>query len=112
MYDLIDILCMLSGGYLVYAAIVMKRQGRIIKNVVMSKNTDENSIKDKDGFVHYLYGKLILCGCLIILASIVNLVNDHMDGPGIVALITCSIFAVTIVGYGIAVNSALKKYAE
>ncbi|MCH5253473.1 MAG: hypothetical protein J1F41_01015 [Lachnospiraceae bacterium] len=112
MYDLIDILCILSGGYLVYAALVMKLKGRIVSNVVLSKSMDENAIRDKEGLIRYLYGKLLFFGCIIILSSIANLVNEHMAGPGIVTVITCCIFAIAIVGYGVVTNRALKKYTK
>lgn len=112
MYDLIDIFCILSGGYLVYAALVMRWKGRIVSNVVLSKNMDENAIRDKEGLIRYLYGRLLFFGSLIILSSVVNLVNEHMAGPGIVTVITCCIFAIAIVGYGVVTNMALKKYAK
>lgn len=112
MYDMIDMLCIVGGGYLIYAAVVMRVQGRIIQNVVLSKNIDENAIGDKEGFIRYLYWKLMLCGAIIILGSIVDLVNAHIGGPGVVSLVTCSIFAATIIGYGAAVNHALRKYVK
>lgn len=112
MYDLIDIFCILSGGYLVYAALVMKLKGRIVSNVVLSKSMDVNTIHDKEGLIRYLYGKLLFFGGLIILSSIVNLVNEHMAGPSIVSVITCSLFALAIIGYGVVTNRALKKYAK
>lgn len=67
MYDFVDILCMLCGAYLLYTGVVMKVQGRIISNVVLRKNTNEDSIRDKEGFIQYLYWKLAVIGIVIIL---------------------------------------------
>lgn len=48
MYSFIDILCIIGGGYLVYAGIVMKTQGKIVNNVVMNKGSDESALRDND----------------------------------------------------------------
>ena len=116
MYDyidiLFDILCIISGGYLVYAAIVMRYKGKIISNVVLKNGMDETSIRDKEGFIHYLYGRLILIGIIIILASVVNLINGRMNGTSVISLITYCILAIAIVGYGMIASAALKKYTQ
>lgn len=112
MYNVLDFICILSGGYLTYTGIVMKTQGKIISNVVLSKGIEEASIKDKDGFIRYLHAKLILIGAIIILAGIVNLLNDYRGGDGIISFVTCAVFAVAIVAYGIVTNRALKKYTK
>lgn len=116
MYDyidiLFDILCILSGSYLIYAAIVMRFKGKIISNVVLKNGMDETSIRDKEGFIHYLYGRLILFGIIIILASVINLINGRMDGLSVITLITYCVMAVAIVGYGMITSTALKKYTK
>ena len=78
MYDFVDILCMLCGAYLLYTGVVMKVQGRIISNVVLRKNTNEDSIRDKEGFIQYLYWKLAVIGIVIILSSIASLFSGSM----------------------------------
>ena len=109
---LFDILCIISGGYLIYAAIVMRNKGKIISNVVLKNGMDETSIRDKDGFIHYLYGRLILFGIIIILASVTNLINGRMNGTSVITLITYCIMAAAIVGYGLITSKALKKYTK
>ena len=112
MYDIIDALCVASGVYLVYTAIVMKVQGKIISNVVLNKGRDESAIRDKEGFIRFLYGKLILVGILVMLAGAANMINFHMIGSGIITLISTILFAAAIAGYGVAVNKALRKYVD
>ncbi|MBO5208673.1 MAG: hypothetical protein J6B68_04925 [Lachnospiraceae bacterium] len=112
MYDFIDILCICCGAYLVYAAIVMKTQGRIISNVLLKKGMDESSLKDKDGFINFLFGKVLLVGILVIIGGIINLVNTYLAGPKVVTIVTCCIFAVAVIGYGIVTNIAMRKFME
>ncbi|MBQ6806506.1 MAG: hypothetical protein IJO97_03640 [Lachnospiraceae bacterium] len=110
MYDFIDILCILCGAYLVYTAVVLKTKGRIIGNVLLKKGTDEKDIKDKEGFVKFLFSKVLLAGIMVMVGGIINLANTHMAGPEIVTTITCCIFAVAIIGYGIVTNMAMRKF--
>lgn len=112
MNTFIDILYILSGAYLIYAAILMKVKKQIIGSVVLSKGIEEKSIRDKDGFIAYLYGKLIFFGAVIILAGIVNLYNDYLAGPGYITLAVSIIFAAAVVGYGIVSHKAIKMFID
>lgn len=112
MNDLIDILCILSGAYLVYAAIVMKKQGRIIGNVMLKKGTDESNIKDKEGFIQFLFGKILFFGIVIMLGGIANFLNSYLAGPDMVTTIVCCVFAAALVGYGVVTNKAMRKFME
>lgn len=110
MYSVLDFICILCGGYLAYTGTVMKTQGKIISNVVLGKGATEASIRDKEGFIQYLYGKLITIGAVIILAGGVNLVSDYRGGNAIVSFVSCAVFAVAIVIYGVFTNKAMKKF--
>ncbi len=112
MYSFIDFLCIIGGGYLVYAGIVMKTQGKIVNNVVMNKGADESALRDKEGFINYLYGKLIAVGAVVILAGAVNIVNGMTSQSAIVSTISSLSFFAAIVVYAIVVNKALKKFLK
>ncbi len=113
MYNVMDFICIFCGIYLMYVGIVMKTQGKINANVVLSKGISENAIRDKEGFIRYLYGKLVLIGAVIVLTGIVSLVSDFQGGDdGMVSLITFVIFIAAMVAYGILVSKALKKYTR
>ena len=77
MGGMIDFLFLASGGYLIYSAVMAKHKGNIAANVMLSKNTNENDIRDKVGFIDYMYKKIFLTGVMIILASVIHLVNDY-----------------------------------
>lgn len=77
MSGMIDILFFASGVYLIYSAVNAKKKGNIAANVMLSKDVNENDIKDKKGFIDYMYGKILLAGVMIIAASVIHLVNDY-----------------------------------
>ncbi len=112
MNDLIDILCIFCGAYLVYAAIVMKTQGHIIGNVLLKKGADESSLKDKDGFINFLFTKVLVVGILWIIGGIINFVNSYAGGPTAVTTIVCAFFAVSLIVYGILTNVAMRKFMK
>lgn len=112
MYDWIVILCVISGVYMIYAAIVMKYKGQFVKSVVFGNGVDENSIYDKEGFVKYLYIRLLSCGIVNAFIGIVCLVCDFIKGPGILSVIANFVFFISIIAYGIFVNKALRKYVN
>ena len=113
MYNVMDFICIFCGIYLMYVGIVMKTQGKINANVVLSKGISENAIRDKEGFIRYLYGKLVLIGAVIVLAGVVNLVSDLQGGgDGMVSVITFAIFIAAMVAYAAVVSKALKKYTK
>jgi len=111
-YSFIDLLCIIGGGYLVYSGIVMKTQGKIVNNVVMNKGADESALRDKDGFIHYLYLKLIVIGVVIMLAGVANIINDLTMQSAIVSMVLNCAFAAAIVVYAVFINKALKKFLK
>lgn len=110
MYNLIDIVCIFSGGYLAYSAITMKSKGEIIANVVFNKAIDERALKDKEGFINYLSGKLLLIGIVIILAGAVDVANSYMGGSSIIGIAALLVFVAALVAYSLVTKAALEKF--
>lgn len=77
MGGIIDFIFLASGAYLVGTAVIAKAQGNIAANVMLGKNVTESDIQDKVGFIEYMYKRLMLSGVLIIIASVLQLVNDY-----------------------------------
>ena len=74
---MIDILFFGSGVYLIYTTVMAKKNGNIVSNVMLAKSVSENRIKDKLGFIDYMYKRILLAGVMIVIASIIHLVNDY-----------------------------------
>ena len=90
----------------------MKTQGKIVNNVVMNKGADESALRDKEGFIGYLYGKLIAVGAVVILAGAVNVINDLTTQSSVISGISSIAFFAAIVVYAVFVNKALKKFLK
>lgn len=110
MYDLLDFVIIFSGMYLAYSAITMKSKGEIVANVVLNQSIKESAIKDKQGFIDYIYGKLLLIGIIIMLSGIANFVNNSVNGSSIVALLTLLLFAASLAAYSMVTKAAIKKF--
>lgn len=110
MYNVIDFICIISGIYLMYAGIVMKTQGKIISSVVLGKGATEASIRDKEGFIQYLHSKITGIGAVIILAGIINFVNDYKGQNAVVSFAAGAIFVAAMVVYVIFTTRAMKKF--
>ncbi len=73
----IDILFLASGCYLTGTAVMAKKRGSMVASVMLGKNMSENDISDKEGFINYMYKRLLLSGLMIVVASVIHLVNDY-----------------------------------
>ena len=71
---MIDILFFASGVYLIYTAVMSKKNGNIAGNVMLAKDVSESSIKDKRGFIEYMCKRILTAGVMIVIASGVHLV--------------------------------------
>lgn len=97
------------GVYLVYSAIVMKRDGNI-PPVMMSKDRKLGKDSDVAGFIQYMYVKTLAVGACSALCGAVGLLNDQFGGLGYVQAVMTVVFFVLVVGYGYLSMKAQKKY--
>lgn len=112
MSGFIDLLFLGSGVYLIYTACMAKKNGTIAANVMLDKNADEKSIKDRTGYIEYMYKKIIIAGALIIIAGIVNLVNDYYISSIALNWVGIIMILVAIVVYAVAYKNGRKQYME
>lgn len=110
MYSVLDFICIMAGGYLMYTGIIMKTQGKILENVVLGKGATEASIRDKEAFIQYLHGKLTAIGAIIVIAGVVNLISDFKGGDVVISFATTVIFFAALVVYYQLVKRAMNKF--
>lgn len=79
--NIFDLLIGASGVYLIYTALAMKRTGEIKAGVLVSKEMDVNRMKDKEGFINYMFGRVLLAGVLIVLSAAASLARTGQNGP-------------------------------
>ena len=73
---MIDVMFVLSGVYMICTARRAKTKGDVAGNIMLGKDMNENDIRDKAGFIVYMYKRIVLAGIIIILAGIMQMVND------------------------------------
>lgn len=110
MGGVIDFLFLACGIYLIYSAVMAKKKGNIAANVMLSKNANENDIKDKVGFIDYMYKKILLAGVMIIAASVIHLINDYVIHSIQLTWIGIAVILAAIVIYTIAFMRGRKIY--
>lgn len=110
MNGFVDLLFLGSGIYLIVTACMAKKKGTISANVMLDKHTNENAIKDKQGFIDYMYKRILLAGILIIIAAAVNLVNDYYFSSIALNWVGILIILAAIVIYVAAYKKGQKTY--
>lgn len=109
---MIDILFFGSGVYLIYTALMAKKNGNIVSNVMLAKSVSESSIKDKIGFIDYMYKRILLAGVMIVIASIIHLVNDYYIHSGTLTWIGIIVILAAIGIYTAAYMRGQKMYGK
>lgn len=107
---MIDILFLASGVYLIWTAISAKRQGNIVANVMLSKDMNEGNVKDKVGFIEYMYKRILLAGVLIVTGSAVHLLNDYYIFSNALTWVGIALVFIALVIYISAYMSGRKRY--
>ena len=115
-FNLFDGLVILCGLYMAYSAIMMKAKGRINSGVVMSRNLDESRLKDKEGFIKYIWPRLFAIGLLCATSGLFNLsfsrIETEPETYVLVEVVVNTIFFVLLIIYGVMVSKAQKKYMK
>lgn len=105
-----DIMVMLMLGYgiyIIYLHIKMKRTGEIPKNLISSKTNLERA-KDIPGYIKYTFPLGIIFGTVVSVCSALMLARNYL--PPIVPLISEVFMFVTIIVQAVIFLKASKKY--
>lgn len=108
-FGFMDILIALSGAYLVYVSIQMKRTGEI-SSAIVGKGCDIKKAKDPKGFIEYMYLKSIIMGVIVMLSGGADYLNDRYWNIPNFSLYVCGIFLLIIIVYSKTLMNAQKKY--
>ena len=110
MGGMIDILFLASGVYLIWTAVSAKRQGNIVANVMLGKDMNEEHVKDKVGFIEYMYKRILLAGVLIVIGSAVHLLNDYYVFSNALTWVGITLVFIALVIYISSYMSGRKRY--
>lgn len=110
MDGIIDALFLVSGIYLIISALMAKSKGVITANVMLGKNMSEQRIKDRIGYIEYMYKRMLASGVLIVIGGIINFVNDCFYSSNLVTAAATVIIIGAVALYVIAYKNGTKKY--
>lgn len=67
-----DVLIVLCGVYVIFTTVKMKNGGEINASVILGKNITEGMIRDRDGFVKYMYPRAMALGIITVVFGIID----------------------------------------
>jgi hypothetical protein len=107
-----DILIVMCGVYIIYSMIRMKTTGKIDASVLLGKNVNENMIRDKKGFVGYMFPKAVALGIITIICGIADYVNDIMGASNVINFVIMIIFLALLTVYCLCAKKAKKLFVD
>lgn len=110
--NIFDILIIVSGLYLIYAAVIMKKDGIITSGVLISKDMNPDQIRDKEGFIKYMFVKVLALGILTCLVGGVGFLSSKMDGAAWISFVGIGLYFVVLIFFLVAANKAKKLFVE
>lgn len=110
--SIFDIMIACSGLYLIYGALQMKRTGEIKPGIAVGKDVDIKRIRDKEGFIKYMFGRILLMGILSAALGAGFMLNTYAGGPAYLELIGIVIYLAVLVLFAAASGKARKKYID
>ncbi len=110
MNGIIDALFLVSGIYLIVSALMAKGRGVITANVMLGKNMSEQAIKDKIGFIEYMYKRMLVSGILIVIGGMINFINDCYYFSKLVTAAATVVILGAVALYVVAYKKGTKKY--
>ncbi len=106
-----DILLLVFGSYMIFAAIRMKKTGKISTLIVPAQEIER--IHDKEAFISEIYGKMMLFAAVIACYGLFGTLTDLIPGmPGVAIgnIIGILIFFVVMFWFFKSLSKAKGKY--
>ena len=91
---------------------MMKKTGELKTGVIISKDVDVNKIRDKEGFIRYMFGKVLLLGILAVVVGGIGIFNTKLNGPDYLSLIGIGCYLAVLVIFGVASSKAKKMFID
>ena len=110
-FGFMDMLIVISGAYLIYISVRMKRTGEI-NSAIVGKNIDTKKARDPEGYIAYMYLKSIVMGVIVMAGGGLNYLNDKYWNIPNLGLITCGVFLAVVIIYGKLIVNAQKKFLD
>lgn len=107
---ILSIVILGSGLYCLFAAYMLKAKGVINKSILLGKDTDPAKCKDKAGYIHCVFPKVLALGIAALLFAAIDLVNSYVKAIMPVWIAAMVIFLAVLIWFGVVTAKAAKKY--
>ena len=109
----IDIIVAGVGVYLIFLIFQAKYNGIIHKTFIWRRDDDPSKCRDKEGFVNYLFPRVIACGVVLIIDGVLGVINRQVkpfyEKFDLISIVVT--FAV-IFAFGFSASHAMKTYFD
>lgn len=109
-WNITDLIVLGAGFYALYAAYVLRTQGKIVKKFLVFKDTDVSSCKDLQGYANLMSPKLMVLGGVMVAYGAVSLFNTYVASITGLYIAFIILFLAVLFWYGYEVSRAMKKY--
>ncbi len=109
-FAIFDFMILLAGFYALYAAYVLRRDGKVTEAFLLNREMRPEACKDLQGYANYMGPKLNTLGAALIAYGVIALLNDFVvDISGLFFAMIVG-FLIVLVWYGMAAKKALKMF--
>lgn len=105
----VNLLLVVCGVYVLSLTTKMKREGKIPAFLVSGKVNLER-VKDTEGFISYMYPRLLIFGFAVLLFACISLLGEFVDMPAAVSLVSYLAYVALLIYYSIISVRAQNKY--
>lgn len=109
-FSILDWVVLAFGVYALYAAWILKREGKIVKTFLVFKDSEGKRCKDIQGFAAHMSPKLWALGIVMIAYSGISLINTYVMTVSSLVWVMMAVFLAALLWYGMEVKKAMKIY--
>lgn len=112
-YDLLlDVIEIFAGAYLLFMAFKMKTTGSLSENGLISKGLDLNKAPEPHNYIKVMFPWSTVTGVLLIICGVVSRILSGTELYDKCVMVTTSVSAILVIGYGYIAMKSQKKFLE
>ncbi len=106
--DIMGLVLLLCGVYIIYAAIILKKDGIVTRSIMASKAKDPDRMRDREGFAAFLFPRALALGTICCLEAVWEVFVAPMGSP----YTQISPFLLLVVGAAVVLYISAVRKAE
>ena len=109
MDHIFDLAIAFCGAYMIYTAVQLKANGVIRPGIVVPRDINVKSIRDREGLIAYTFPRALLQGVLLVLVGFAGIVFNLM-GQGLLHVVTYVAVLVILLVFTMITEKGKRKY--